>query len=302
MSHFRQLSRAIEVFARFLILNHKTRTLMKTLIKNLKFGKWIAVLLVSSMIYACAKVPLTGRRQLKLLPESDLVAMSLTSYDQFLDTSEVIRSGNQQAMIKRVGEKISKAVEEYLVSTHHAKDTANYKWEFNLVNDPSVNAWCMPGGKVVFYTGILPICETETGVAVVMGHEIAHAVARHGNERMSQGIAQQLGGVALSVAVAEKPQQTQQLYALAYGLGTNVGLMLPFSRLHESEADQMGLMFMAMAGYNPEEAPKFWERMNSKAGGQRPPVFLSTHPDPDRRSERMTELMPKALKYYNAED
>lgn len=252
------------------------------------------------MIYSCATVPLTGRRQMKLLPESELVAMSLTSYSSFLDSSQVVKSGANKNMVTNAGIRISQAVEAYLSTTSDSTEIKNYQWEFNLVDDPTVNAWCMPGGKVVFYSGILPICQTETGVAVVMGHEIAHAIARHGNERMSHGLVQQLGGVALSVAVMDKPEETQQLFQVAYGVGTQVGVMLPFSRKHESEADHMGLMFMAMAGYNPEEAPLFWERMNALSSGARPPEFLSTHPNPAKRSANLTHDMPEALEYYEA--
>ncbi len=261
--------------------------------------KTLIVALISLIIYSCAKVPLTGRRQMKLLPESDLVAMSLTSYSQFLDTSQVVTSGNYKQMVSNAGMRISRAVESYLRTTGDSNLINNYKWEFNLVDDPTVNAWCMPGGKVVFYSGIMPICATETGVAVVMGHEIAHAIARHGNERMSHGLVQQLGGVALTVAIADKPAETQQLFQLAYGAGTQVGVMLPFSRKHESEADHMGIMFMAMAGYNPEEAPKFWDRMNALSGGARPPEFLSTHPNPSKRAAALAADMPEALKYYS---
>lgn len=257
-----------------------------------------AIVVLSATIYACAKVPITGRRQLNLLPEADLVAMSLTEYNSFLSENDVVKTGPNQEAVERVGERISKAVEKYLDGTKYANRVKDFNWEFNLVNDPTVNAWCMPGGKVVFYTGIMPVCEDDAGISVVMGHEIAHAIARHGNERMSQQLAQQLGGVALNVALADKPQETQQLFGLAYGLGTNVGVMLPFSRLHESEADEMGLMFMAMAGYDPQEAPKFWERMNAQ-GGARPPEFLSTHPSPEKRMEKLNELMPKAMKLYN---
>ncbi|MFT5724371.1 MAG: putative Zn-dependent protease [Bacteroidia bacterium] len=252
------------------------------------------------MIYSCATVPLTGRRQMKLLPESDMLAMSLTSYATFLDSAKVVSTGNGKQMVTNAGLRISKAVETFLSTTADSTEIKNYQWEFNLVDDPTVNAWCMPGGKVVFYSGIIPICQTENGVAVVMGHEIAHAIARHGNERMSHGLVQQLGGVALSVAVMDKPEETQQLFQLAYGAGTQLGVMLPFSRKHESEADHMGLMFMAMAGYSPQEAPLFWDRMNAMSGGARPPEFLSTHPNPAKRSSELSKSMPEAQKYLDA--
>jgi len=208
-----------------------------------------------------------------------------------------VSSGADRNSVISAGERISKAVMDYLKGSKYEASVNAYKWEFNLIDENTVNAWCMPGGKVAFYTGIMPICQNETGVAVVMGHEVAHAIARHGNERMSQILATQLGGIVLTVALADKPQETQQLFHLAYGVGTQVGVMLPFSRLHESEADHMGLMFMAMAGYDPQEAPKFWNRMNALSK-HRPPEFLSTHPNPEKRASNLKALMPEALKLY----
>lgn len=276
------------------IVNQRIEFIMKA--KSIRI---ITVIALGVFILSCARVPMTGRRQLKLLPESEMVAMGLTAYSGFIDTSEVVLSGANHQMVGNAGARISKAVMDYFKGSRYESDLAQYKWEFNLVNENIVNAWCMPGGKVVFYQGIMPLCQNETGVAVVMGHEVAHAVARHGNERMSQGLAQQLGGVALAVALADKPQETQALFQLAYGVGTQVGVMLPFSRLHETEADEMGLMFMAMAGYDPREAPKFWERMNA-VGGARPPEFLSTHPNPEKRSSNLAALMPKAIELHNS--
>ena len=174
----------------------------------------------------------------------------------------------------------------------------DYDWEFNLVESKDVNAWCMPGGKVVFYTGILPYTRNEDGVAVVMGHEIAHAVAAHGNERMSHMLAVQFGGLALSVALAQRPGETQGLWMAAFGLGAQVGLLLPFSRLHEYEADRLGLTFMAMAGYDPREGVKFWERMAQKQGGKKPPEFMSTHPSDEKRIANIKQLIPEVMPYY----
>ncbi|MBI1306740.1 MAG: M48 family metalloprotease [Bacteroidetes bacterium] len=264
-----------------------------------KHLKAIITIVLVAFVYSCARVPMTGRRQTKLLPESELVSMSLTEYQGFLDTSVVVKTGAQQQMITNVGTRISKAVEDYLRTTKDSSAVGLFKWEFHLVDNPTVNAWCMPGGKVVFYSGIMPICQDENGVAVVMGHEISHAVARHGNERMSQGLIQQLGGIALSVAIADKPAQTQQLFQIAYGVGTQVGIMLPFSRTHESEADHIGLMFMSMAGYDPATAPKFWERMSSMSGGAGVPAFLSTHPSDQKRMQDLQKLQPQAMVYYN---
>ncbi|MBZ0243405.1 MAG: M48 family metallopeptidase, partial [Bacteroidales bacterium] len=204
----------------------------------------------------------------------------------------------QTQMVKTVGAKIKTAVEAYFRQQGMSSELDGYSWEFNLIESPEANAWCMPGGKVVFYTGILPITKDETGLAVVMGHEIAHAIAEHGNERMSQSLISELGGVALAVALQEKPAETQQLWLTAYGIGSQVGVMLPFSRLHESEADRLGLIFMAMAGYNPNEAVGFWQRMADMKNGQSPPEFLSTHPSDATRIRQIKSWLPEAMTYY----
>lgn len=205
-------------------------------------------------------------------------------------------------MVKNVGTKIQHAVEQFMTKNKMADALEGYNWEFNLIQDDAmVNAWCMPGGKVAFYTGIMPICQDETGVAVVMGHEVAHAIGNHGRERMSQGLVQQMGGVALAVAMQDKPEETQALFFAAYAVGTTYGAMLPYSRLHESEADKLGLIFMAMAGYDPQEAPKFWERMAGQSGGSQPPEWMSTHPSHESRIQALNEYMPTAMKYYKKE-
>jgi predicted Zn-dependent protease len=226
-------------------------------------------------------------------------AMSYAQYDQFLKENKVSPNKQQAQMVKTVGNRIQQSVTQYLTNLDYADMLDGYEWEFNLVEDASVNAWCMPGGKVVVYTGILPITKNETGLAVVMGHEVAHAIAEHGNERMSQEMLRQMGGVAMSVAVKDQPEETKALWYAAYGLGSQVGIMLPYSRLHETEADQMGLFFMAMAGYDPREAPVFWERM-AKVGGAKPPEWLSTHPSSETRISNLNAWMPEALGYYNA--
>lgn len=259
--------------------------------------KKLSILLLTCVLVACSSVPITGRKQLHLLPESQLMSMSLTQYKTFLSENKTVSSGTASAaQVKQVGNKIAAAVEAYLKKQGKSKRIKDYKWEFNLVEDPNVNAWCMSGGKVVFYTGILPLTKDENGLAVVMGHEIAHAIARHGNERMSQGLAVQAGGIGLSVALAEKPQLTQNLLLQSFGIGSQLG-MLKFSRLHESEADKMGLVFMAMAGYDPNGAVDFWKRMAAN-GGAAPPEFLSTHPHDDTRIADLKAYMPEALKYY----
>ncbi len=258
-----------------------------------------AALLLAGIIsvHSCTTVPVTGRKQVNLLPESQMVGMSLTNYQEFLKTHKISTDAEKTAIVKRTGANISKAVEDFLKSKGKEKLLSNYAWEYNLVQEDVPNAWCMPGGKVVVYTGILPYTITEAGLAVVMGHEVAHAVARHGNERMSQGLVLQFGGMALDVALQEKPEATKALFLQAYGLGSQVGVLLPYSRLHETEADKLGLIFMAMAGYDPEEAVKFWERM-AKAGGQKPPEFLSTHPGDEKRIADLKAFMPEAKKYY----
>lgn len=261
--------------------------------------KRLVTLTFALFFLGCSTVPLTGRRQLSLVPSSQLLSLAADNYSSVLNESKVVRNTSEAAMIQNVGNNIKKAVEQYMAQNNLTQLLDGFKWEFTLIDDPTVNAWCMPGGKVAFYTGIMPICKNEAGVAVVMGHEVAHAIANHGGERMSQGLVQQLGGVALSVALQEQPQMTQQLAMAAFGVGSSVGYILPHSRLHESEADEMGLIFMAMAGYDPREAPNFWRRMQAQSGGGGTPEFLSTHPAPETRIQDLEKLMPKAMKYYN---
>ncbi len=253
-----------------------------------------AALLV--VVEACKRVPITGRKQVSFVNEGELTTLSNTEYRKFLDEHKVISGGTDAARIREIGQKIAAAVEVYYRKNKMEKELENFAWEFNLVDDKTVNAWCMPGGKVVFYTGILPVCADDDGIAVVMGHEVAHAVARHGNERMSQGMLAQFGGVALSLAVASQPGATQDLFMTAYGVGANVGVLLPFSRKHESEADKLGLVFMTMAGYNPEKAPEFWKRMAGD-GGNEPPEFISTHPSNANRIKEINNYIPIARRY-----
>jgi len=256
--------------------------------------KFIVLSVIISFV-ACSTVPITGRKQMNLLPESQLMGMALTSYGQFLAQNPAMPTSNPQAaQVKEVGDRIARAATKYLRAKGMGERVAGFKWEFNLVQSNEVNAWCMPGGKVVFYTGILPITQNIDGLAVVMGHEVAHAIARHGNERMSQGLLVQGGGMALDVALSQKPELTRQLFSQAYGLGATVGAVLPFSRLHESEADKLGLAFAAVAGYNVDEAAPFWIRMSKVGGGSRPPEFLSTHPDPQNRAKAILEYLPQA--------
>jgi predicted Zn-dependent protease len=260
----------------------------------------MSVFLIAALAIACSKNAITGRSQYKLLPESELQSMATQQYQEFLSSNKVVSSStNRDAeMVRRVGMRISKAVTDYYTGRGLGDKLAGYKWEYNLVDNPQANAWCMPGGKIVVYTGLLPITQNEAALAVVIGHEVTHAVFNHGNERMSQGLSAQVGEAALSVALANKPGATQNLFLAAYGAGAQVGVLLPFSRTHEYEADHYGLWWAAMAGYNPEEAIPLWERMEKAANGQHPPEFLSTHPNEGNRIEQLKKYMPEALKYY----
>lgn len=257
-------------------------------------------LLFIVLVAACATVPVTGRTQLHLVPSGTLLSMSQEQYKQFLEQAELSDDAEMVKMVNDVGKNIAKAVQEYLVEHGREEELENYDWEFNLVDDVSINAFAMPGGKIVVFEGILQVAQNADGLAVIMGHEIAHVIANHGNERMSQGLITQLGGVALATALRDKPAATQQLFLAAYGVGAQIGVLLPYSRLHESEADHMGLIFMAMAGYNPKEAPRFWERMAAKKDAPEPPKFLSTHPADSIRIRNLEELLPEAMEYYES--
>lgn len=258
----------------------------------------VSVLAITgSLFWACHKNAITGRRALTLIPESEMMAMSYTQYDQFLTENKPLPDTDERVkMVKRCGGRIQKAVETYYADKGLSKQLEGFQWTFNVVDENTVNAWCMPGGKVVVYTGLLPVTQDEQSLAVVMGHEIAHAIARHGNQRMSQGLLVQFGGAALSVALSQKPQVTQQLFMQSFGIGSQLG-MLSYSRKHETEADKMGLIFAAMGGYNPEAAVGFWQRM-AAGGGQKPPEILSTHPSDERRIADLQAFMPEAKKYY----
>jgi predicted Zn-dependent protease len=262
--------------------------------------KIIYLLLTAVILTGCALNILTGRKQLSLVQESELQLMAKGEYNTFLSENKILSSGSSReaASVDRVGARISNAITKYFGTTGQESLLEGYKWEFNTVDSKEINAWCMPGGKVVVYTGLLPVTKNEAALAIVMGHEIAHSVAKHGNERMSQAMVQQLGGMALEVAVAQKPQETQDIFMTSYGVGSQLGAMLPWSRQQETEADQYGLIFTAMAGYDPQEAIPFWQRM-SEAGGGSPPEFLSTHPSDETRLRKLNQFMPEALKYYN---
>ncbi|MDP2060743.1 MAG: M48 family metallopeptidase [Flavobacteriaceae bacterium] len=243
---------------------------------------------------ACATNPFTGKQTMSFYSNDAVFPQSFQQYNQFLSENKVIKTSPQLDQIKRVGQKIIVAAERYLDANGYAGYLKDYKWEFNLVESDQVNAFAMPGGKVVFYTGIMPITLNDAGIATVMGHEIAHALANHGAQRMSAGTLQQLGAVGVAVATGGKSAESQELWMQAYGVSTQYGGMLPFSRSHESEADAIGLTLMAIAGYNPEEAASFWQRMEAKSGGQAPPEFLSTHPSAENRITNLRQLAPQA--------
>ena len=246
------------------------------------------------LVVSCTKNPFTGKKTMAFVPNSQIFPSAFQQYNQFLSENKVITGSSDAKRIETIGSKIKTASERWLVANGHADYLEGYAWEYKLVDSKEVNAWCMPGGKIVFYTGILPICKDDTGIAAVMGHEVAHALANHGQQRMSAGLLQQLGAFGTQLAVGNKDPQTQALIMQAYGVGTQLGGMLPFSREHESEADMIGLTLMAIAGYDPINAVKVWERMSANSGGQAPPEILSTHPSNETRIKELTALVPQA--------
>jgi len=271
---------------------------MKQFLK-IHFPKLVLTAAATAVLaWSCSSVPITGRHQLSLVPESEMQQMSYAQYDTFLMTHKLSTNKSDTEMVKRIGTRIQHAVESYMNSHNQQSALNGYQWEFNLVEDKQVNAWCMPGGKVVVYTGILPVTKDEPSLAVVMGHEIAHAVARHGSERMSQGLLAQGLGTGLDAALANNSTLTKQIAATAFGIGAQYGALLPFSRQQESEADHLGLIFMAMAGYDPHAAVPFWQRMAESSGGGKPPEIMSTHPSDETRIANLQKLMPEAMNYY----
>ena len=249
-------------------------------------------------IIGCTTVPITGRRQLSLVSDSQIAQLSEQNYEQVLQESTVVKSGKDADLVKTVGGQIAKSAEAFLKDNGLESEIAGYSWEFNLIKeDQTVNAFCMPGGKIVVYTGILPYTKDAPGLAVVLGHEVAHAIAKHGAERMSQEMVVQYGGTALSALMANKPAQTQQLVMTAYGAGSRYGVLLPYSRKHESEADRIGLIIMARAGYDPNGAAAFWQRM-SAGGSSSTPEFMSTHPSDSTRIADIQKYIPEAMQYY----
>lgn len=247
---------------------------------------------------SCSEVAITGRKQLNLVPDSIMNDMSFQSYSEFISRNKLSTDTGKTLMVKDVGGRIQKAVEQYCIENNMSDQLNGYQWEFNLIEDPAINAWCMPGGKVVVYTGILKVTQNEAGLATVIGHEVAHAFAKHGAERMTQALLVDMGGMALSKALASSPEATKNLFLRSYGTGTQYGILLPYSRQHEYEADHLGLIFMAMAGYNPNEALGFWQRMSAAKTGTATPEFLSTHPADSARIQNIKALIPEAMRYY----
>lgn len=250
------------------------------------------------MLMSCVTNPITGRKSVQLVSNAELSSMALQEYRNALSKSKVVSNTTDAQRIKNVGTRIKNASENYYRSIGRLDDLKGYQWEFNLLDDPQKNAWCMPGGKVAFYTGLMPIAKDDTGVAVVLGHEVSHALAGHGNERISSAMLAQLGGSVAGMTI--RNQQLAKVFQVAYPIGAQVGLMA-YGRKQEIEADQMGLYIMSMAGYDPRQAKPFWDRMNANAANSnRPPEFLSTHPSPEKRRENLNKFMPKALEYYKA--
>jgi predicted Zn-dependent protease len=258
----------------------------------------ISVIAVACLV-SCAEVPITHRKSLHLMPDSELLSLSYQQYNQVLHKSRLSTDTAEVQMVQKVGDRIARSAEAFLKEAGQGDTIKNYTWQFNLIEDEkTANAWVMPGGRAAVYSGILKYTQNETGLAVVLGHEVGHAIAGHGNERMSDALVAQLGGAALAVALSQRPQQTQSLFLMAYGAGASLGFLLPYSRLEESEADRIGLVLMARAGYDPREAMPFWERMKRQEGHARPPELLSTHPAPDTRIEDIKRHIPEAMKYY----
>lgn len=259
----------------------------------MKFKKALIYIGIIAVIYSCATNPFTGKKTIALVSNDQLFPSSFAQYNQVLNESKVITGTKDAEMITRVGQRIAVAAERWLNANNYQGYLDDYRWEYKLIESEQVNAWCMPGGKIAFYTGILPIAQNETGVAAIMGHEVAHALANHGQQRMSKGLLQQLGAAGVAVGTSGGSAESQQAWMQAYGIGSSLGI-LAYSRKHENEADKIGLYLMAIAGYNPDEASELWKRMKANSGGQAPPEFLSTHPNNDTRIANLTELAPKA--------
>lgn len=273
------------------IFNIKIKTLKKTFL----------IIFSILFFYSCSTVPITGRKRINIVSDSEILPASFAQYKGFLEENKLSKNSKRTNEIKSVGKRISKSVDRFMRANGMTEEANNYQWEFNLVEDKAVNAWCLPGGKVVFYTGILPICDNTDGIAAVMGHEVAHAFAKHGQERMTSSYGQQLGGIAVAVGTNNQDNETRLLWNSIYGVGSQIG-MLAYSRTHENEADKLGMVFMIMAGYNPEEAINVWVRMSQRTNGNAQPEFLSTHPSNETRISNLKAYLPTAItlaKKYN---
>ena len=257
----------------------------------------VIAIVASLLLTACGSVPITGRKQLNLVNDSEVLQSSLTQYASFMKTATVSTQKTQSAQVTRVGQRIAAATEAYLKANGLASEVQNFAWEFNLVKSNEVNAWCMPGGKIVVYEGIMKLVGSDDELAVVMGHEVAHAVAKHSNERMSQQVLAQYGASAVGILTSGKTYATQQLAQTVYGLGANYGVMQPFSRKHESEADQIGLILMTIAGYNPDAAVTFWQKM-AKTSQSTTPEFMSSHPSHETRIKDLQSWLPGVKQKY----
>ena len=261
--------------------------------------KNLLLFIILLLLSACSEVPITGRKQVNLLPSSVMLNMSLTNYQSVLKENKVLPDQAAKTKnVRSVGNNISSAVTSFMKDKGKKERIEDFEWEYNVIKDEVINAWCMPGGKIAVYTGILSVTKNNKGLATVLAHEIAHAVAKHGNERMSQQLAVALGGMSLEVAMKDEPEKTKKIFRSVYGVGSKLGT-LAYSRKHEYEADKMGMVFMAKAGYDPQGAIEFWKRMQAQKDGGSPPQFLSTHPSDENRIEAMKDFMPKARKYYS---
>ena len=254
--------------------------------------------LILLILYGCSSAPVTGRSQLNLVSDTEVLSLSLQEYNDYIKTAKKSTDKTAIALVTKVGGKIAEAVELYFKYTGMESLLSNFSWEFNLIDDPQVNAFCMPGGKIVVYTGILPVTKDETGLAVVLGHEVAHAVAKHANERMSQQMLTQYGAIGLEAILSKSSSAVKTISQTVYGLGAQYGVMLPYNRKQELEADYLGMVFMGIAGYSPEAALPFWERMAQQ--GSATPEFMSTHPSDKTRIEDIRKKLPEAMEYYNA--
>jgi len=264
--------------------------------KPIKMKKKISLILVIIFLVSCSTVPITGRKRVNIVSDSEILPASFAQYDNFLSENALSKDASMTNEIQNVGIRISKSVDKFMRANGMVSEADMYRWEFNLIEDETMNAWCMPGGKVVFYTGILPVCKNTDGIAAVMGHEIAHAFAKHGQERMTTAYGQQLGGIAVALGTSNSSPQSREMWNALYGVGSQVG-MLSYSRTHETEADKLGLVFMIMAGYNPQEAIQVWVRMSELSTGQSPPEFLSTHPSNETRIRNLQAYLPTAQSY-----